>query len=231
MKTYKHYSFDVWLTLIKSDVTFKRKRAEYFHQHFNRSNFLLPAVEGIIKDVDNMCNDVNQLSELNIDTYEMYGMILYRLGYDMKTLQRRDLDSIYHICETLFLQHPPVLYDNSTLFTLKELRKRGATISILSNTAFIRGTTLKKLLETFGINKYLVDFQIYSDEAGLSKPSQHLFREMINMVHAMRKHTPVTDAEIVHVGDSIKADIEGANRAGIDAIQINSNDKTIKDLL
>ena len=35
MKTYKHYSFDLWLTLIKSNPTFKKERALFFHKHLN----------------------------------------------------------------------------------------------------------------------------------------------------------------------------------------------------
>lgn len=230
MKQYKHYSFDLWQTLIKSNPLFRQKRAEYFHSHFNRDNKSIQEIQDIISDIDKMVNIINEKTGCCMDALEMYAMLLFRLNYDMKHLLFRDLMAIYHITDQLFFDNPPSLYDEDTQRVLEELKKRGATISILSNTAFVRGTTLKRFLHTNDL-WMLVDFEIYSDEAGLSKPNEHLFRHLLQYVHALRKHHPVRDTEIVHVGDSLSADIEGAKRIGIDAIQINSNDKTITHLL
>lgn len=229
MKRYKHYSFDLWLTLIKSNPEFKLKRAEYFHQHFNRDNKSVSEIQAIIKDIDDMCNSVNEKVGYNIDAFEMYAMILHRLNYDFKHFQFRDLHSIYHSIEQIFFQYAPHSFDINTREVLGHLKRSGATVSILSNTGFIKGITLKKLLQ----EKFhgLIDFQIYSDEVGMSKPSAHLFRNMINLVHAMRAHHPVLDSDIIHVGDNPIADIQGATLAGIDSLLINSNGITIKNLI
>lgn len=36
MQKFKHYSFDLWLTLIKSNPEFKLKRTIFFYDKFNR---------------------------------------------------------------------------------------------------------------------------------------------------------------------------------------------------
>jgi len=35
MPYYRHYSFDLWLTLIKSNPGFKAERAHYFFENYN----------------------------------------------------------------------------------------------------------------------------------------------------------------------------------------------------
>jgi putative hydrolase of the HAD superfamily len=51
MKTYKHYSFDLWLTLIKSNPIFKKERALFFHQHLNAAKKSIEEVEITKKQV------------------------------------------------------------------------------------------------------------------------------------------------------------------------------------
>lgn len=231
MKKYKHYSFDLWLTLIKSNPLFKEMRAQYFFEHFNRQGMSIEEVGSIIKGVDKMCNSVNEKVGYNIDAFEMYTMVLHHLEYDFKNFQFRDIHSIYHNVEQIYFKYPPEFYDNDTKRVLEELKfNQRATLSILSNTGFIKSHTLKQFLVKTGLGRYF-DFQIYSDEVGLSKPNEQLFRHMTNAVHAMRQHHPVIDSEIIHIGDNPLADIQGAEKAGIDSFLINSNDKTIKDIL
>lgn len=230
MKQYKHYSFDLWLTLIKSNPEFKRKRAEYFHSHFNRVNKTIEEIEIIIREIDIMCNWTNETIGGNIDAFEMYSMILHKLDYDLKPLSHRDIQSIYHTIETIFYNYPPVLYDNDTEDILNKLRQRGSTISILSNTGYIKGSTLRKLLFDMNISQ-LTSFYIYSDEVKCSKPDIKIFNWLTHFVNEFRKFDPILITDIVHVGDNPHADSYGAAQAGLDSILINSNGKTIKDIL
>lgn len=230
MKTYRHYSFDLWLTLIKSNPEFKRKRAEYFYSNFNRNNKTIEEVENIIKEIDKMSNRVNEIIGGNINAYEMYAMVLYKLGYyDLTNVSQRDIISLYHYCHQMFLQYPPVPYDENTIRVLAKLKSEGATVSILSNTGFIMSCTLRQLLKDIGIAKY-IDFDIYSDEAGMSKPNSKLFASLLLTINSYRKFNPVQTDEIVHIGDNPVADYQGAKNSGINAILINSNEKTIKDI-
>lgn len=230
MKQYKHYSFDFWQTLYKSNPAFKEERAQYFHDHFNRENKTVDEIKKIFSEIDNMCNVVNEKVGFNIDGFEMYAMVLHRLNYDMSMLGLRDLHAVCHMMDQVFEKNLPTTFDDDTIPVLKELKRRGCTLSILSNTGFVKGYNLKKALIASGID-HLFDFQFYSDEHGVSKPNEFFFRHMLNKVHAIRMHHPILDHEIVHVGDNVQADIKGAKIIGIDSILINRGEKTIKDVL
>ncbi len=229
MKIYKHYSFDLWQTLIKSNPDFKLKRAEYFFKHFNRKNRTIEEVQSIIRDIDIMCNVTNEVVGANIHAFEMYVMVLHKLEYDLSILSARDVQSIYHIVDKMFNDNPPVVYDSNTISVLKKLKSQGATLNILSNTAFIHGNTLKKFIDSNFKDIFL--FQLYSDETGTSKPNVRMFTAMINMVFGFRISDPITLQDILHVGDNLKADILGADAMKIDSFQINSNDKSIIHLI
>lgn len=217
---YNHYSFDLWLTLIKSNPEFKHKRSEYFFEHFNRQNFSLEQVISIIRDIDDMCNSVNETTGFSINALEMYSMVLYKMGYPINKTGQDELISIYHNCQQIMDFYPPVLFDENTLPTLKKLKESGKTLSIMSNTGFITGQTLVKHLKRLEIHD-LFDFFIFSDELKMSKPNPAVFGVLAYRAFAERRH-------ILHVGDSERAD----KSDDIDCFLINGDTgKTIKDLL
>lgn len=67
MSSYRHYSFDLWLTLIRSNPAFKQKRTEYFHQNFNYSHKSIDEVALAFRQIDIMCNTINEKTGKNID--------------------------------------------------------------------------------------------------------------------------------------------------------------------
>ena len=76
----KHFSFDLWLTIIKSNPLFKSKRVTFFHEHYNFSNHSEKEIKSVFRKVDLMCNQVNESVGFNLDTKEMYLMVLYLLN-------------------------------------------------------------------------------------------------------------------------------------------------------
>lgn len=230
MKQYKHYSFDLWLTLIKSNPLFKRARAEYLQKHFNRKDKSIKEIEAIIREVDLMCNWTNETIGNNIDALEMYAMVLYKMDYELEPLSLRDLQSVYHTIETIFFKLKPEIYDEDTLSVIRQLKSRGATVSILSNTGFIKGYTVKQVLFEIGLGEY-IDFHLYSDEIGCSKPNARSFSVLTQAVSQYRVSNPVLHSEILHVGDNDYADVQGAKQLGLDSCLINSNDQNIKSIL
>lgn len=235
---YKHYSFDLWLTLIKSDPTFKAERDRYFHEKFNRAGLSLPEVSKIIKQVDNTCNSVNEVAGGNITPFEMYVMILRKLEYPIHNLGEMDMIAIYHYIEGIFLKYPPVPYSEDTIPTLMKLKENGATLSILSNTGFILGQTITKLftqhfpIHVPGMNlNHSFLFTLFSDQIGKSKPNPDVF-SLAYITCQRHAACKVRDrSDILHIGDNEFADGKGAIAAGLNSYIINSNNKTIKDLL
>jgi putative hydrolase of the HAD superfamily len=231
MKLYKHYSFDLWMTLIKSHPEFKRQRAEHFYKHFNTLSKTVDEVESVFKKIDYACNAVNEKTGKNIDADEMYWMVINELNNGLQPYKEIDFETIYADVEKLFFDYLPVLYNQETITNLEKIRsKTNATFNLLSNTAFIKGSTLRKAVKQIGLSSYF-NFDLYSDEESVSKPNVKIFETMIAMVQGLYSKNEISLQDIIHVGDNANADIEGAKQAGIHYMLVNSNNVGIQNLI
>jgi putative hydrolase of the HAD superfamily len=222
----KHCSIDLWFTLIKSDPVFKHKRALFFYEHINTKQKTIEEVEAVFRKVDLMCNAINEKTGNNICAEEMYGMVIYLLNDSMLHFGKEELSQLYSKLEILFFEYSPVLFNEETVPALKKI-KQDKTLSILSNTAFIKACTLRKLLTKLDVEKFF-DFQIYSDEVGLSKPNAAIFNLM--MLQISTWHKDILPNQVLHIGDNPIADIDGAAALSIHTFQINTNDKIIANI-
>ena len=228
MAFYKHYSFDLWLTLIRSNPQFKKLRSKIFHEQYNFVGKSLEEVEYIFRQTDLTCNAVNEKTGKNIDADEMYLMVISRINDNETSLQDVGAEALYLQMENLLFENLPLVYCNRTADVLSKIKARqNTTISILSNTGFIRGATLRKVLNELGIAGYF-DFELYSDETGFSKPNKAFYQLMLNKVAELKT---IERNEIIHIGDNIVTDYYGAKAVGINALLVNSNDTRITNLL
>jgi putative hydrolase of the HAD superfamily len=230
MNHIKHFSFDLWFTLIKSNPAFKKERALYFHRTFNSINKSIEEVELVFRNVDLMCNAINEQTGKNISSEEMYLMVIYQLNNSPAPFGGIDIGSLYKEMEALIFKYNPTVFNPQTISCLERIKQNpDTTLNILSNTAFIKGSTLRTVIEYLQLSKYF-DFQIYSDETGTSKPNAAIFNILFDNIYSVRKSKDISLSEILHVGDNPIADIAGAESVGISAFQINSNDKLITNL-
>ena len=231
MNKYKHYSFDLWLTLIKSNPAFKIERAKFFHKNLNTKKKSIEIVSSIFRQVDLMCNSINEKTGKNIDSDEMYLMVISIINDFEKPFIDLSLDWLYEEMELLNFSYMPVVYSNDTLDVLNKLKQQNnTTFNISSNTAFIKGKTIRTILSELSLFPFF-DFHIYSDEINFSKPDKRFFEIMLSSVRNIDCNKDILLNEIIHVGDNPIADVEGALSVGINTILINSNNSTILDLL
>lgn len=208
---HSHFSFDLWLTLIKSHPEFKTKRVELFSSFFE-VNKPIDEVARVVKYYDDLCNSINEVIGGNVDTFEIYLLILNALEVDLKQLNKENLNEFYQKSEDLFLQYKPVvIFENLHQF-FDEIKNQGKTINILSNTGFIKGTTMRKFLINENLDQY-IDFHIYSDELKISKPNPLVFQEVKNLI----KNQDLQMNQILHIGDNPIADYKGAKDFGFNA--------------
>ncbi|MCT2407119.1 HAD family hydrolase [Chryseobacterium antibioticum] len=206
-----HFSFDLWLTLIKSHPEFKTKRVELFTSFFNIDK-PLSEVAKVVKYYDDLCNTINEVTGGNIDTYEMYLLILGSLDLDVKQLDKEKLDGFYLKSEELFLEYKPVVIFENIKEFFDQIKNEGKTVNILSNTGFIKGRTMRKFLIQEELDPY-IDFHIYSDEINISKPNPLIFQEVKNNL----KDQDLPMHRILHIGDNPVADYKGAKDFGFSA--------------
>lgn len=208
---HSHFSFDLWLTLIKSHPEFKAKRVELFSSFFDVKK-PIDEVAKVVKYYDDLCNSINEVIGGNIDTFEIYLLILNALEVDVKQLNKDQLNQFYQKSEDLFLEYKPVvIFENLHQF-FDEIKNQGKTINILSNTGFIKGKTMRKFLIEENLDQY-IDFHIYSDELKISKPNPIVFQEVKNLI----KNKDLKMNQILHVGDNPVADYKGAKDFGFNA--------------
>lgn len=230
MPFYKHYSFDLWLTLIKSNPAFKTERARYFYANFNSVKKSFEEVCVVFRQVDLMVNSINEKTGKNIDAEEMYLMVISIINNYSTEFQDIDIDELYNEMELLVLKYMPQVYCADSTNVLYRLKESGlSTTSLLSNTGFIKGKTLRRVLQELRLDE-LLDFQLYSDEVRLSKPNQQFFQLMLDTIDK-NKHPELNLTEVIHIGDNPLADVKGAEKAGIRSLQINSNHLSIGHLL
>jgi putative hydrolase of the HAD superfamily len=214
MEKTRHVSFDLWMTLIRSHPSFKTKRAALFRSFFSLEAYAPEKVEAVFRETDVLINNMNEITGRNVHTFEMYLLCLHLLGIDIKSVHPDKLEEFYSLSEALFFQYPPLhLYEDTTPF-LTALQAQGITTNLLSNTGFIQGRTLRKLMAGWGWDA-LFAFQLYSDETGYSKPGVEMFNRLLE--NAAPLHADLTPAQIWHLGDNQVADVEGAQRMGIHA--------------
>lgn len=211
IQKHDHFSFDLWLTLIKSHPEFKAKRVELFSSFFDVKK-PIEEVAKVVKYYDDLCNNINEVIGGNVDTFEIYLLILNSLNVDIKQLSKDNLNEFYQKSEDLFLEYKPVLiFENIHLF-FDEIKNKGKTINILSNTGFIKGKTMRKFLMNENLDQY-IDFHIYSDELKYSKPNPLVFQEVRNQIG----NTDLELEKILHIGDNPIADYKGAKDFGFSA--------------
>lgn len=98
---------------------------------------------------------------------------------------------------------------------LQTLSKKHMTIGVLSNF----DERLHKLLDNLELSKYF-DFILTSQEIGYAKPDPKTFEYIM-------KRQKSDGTNMVHVGNSLKADVVGAINSGWSVIYIPSNSDTV----
>ena len=217
-----HYSFDLWLTLIKSNPAFKPARSQYFHQHFNRQQKSLEEVNRVFRRIDLLGNSINECVGKNLEAEEMYLMVIHELNGEAFPLREVNLPALNNAMEALVLEHQPLLYSEDVCDILAQLQQQpGVTMNLLSNTGFIKGETLRKVLARLSLDRFFC-FQLYSDEVRLSKPAPAFFDRVAKGAEKHRGEA-LQRQQILHIGDNAFTDLAGAQKAGMSALLIHSN--------
>ncbi len=205
----KHISFDVWLTLIYTNPAFKPARDALTSSFFDIKKDLKVVTE-TFKHYDNCFTKVNEIVGLNLDSREMLLIILANLEVEIEKLNHSLLDSYEKEISNLFWQYPPIFLESNFYEIAERLVQQNISLSILSNTGFIEGKTLRAFFAHQKIDHFFT-FQCYSDEAGLSKPSPLFYKYAFDTILTYKN---LNKNQVLHIGDNPIADVKGANKFG-----------------
>ena len=107
------------------------------------------------------------------------------------------------------------MYDD-VLPALDALASKDIPLAVISNW----DARLRPLLEQFRLDRYF-EIIVVSCEIGFAKPSPVIFE------HAAKK-LGIAPGNIVHVGDSAREDVAGAQVAGVEALLIDRDKKAVE---
>jgi putative hydrolase of the HAD superfamily len=215
---YKHLSFDLWGTLIKSNVLFSKNRAYYIKDRF-ALNDSIDIIMDKINIVGKESDQINMEQGCSIPASKMYEKVLRFFNILISDFE---MNQMLTELDNLFLQYPPVLINEYIQEDLAEC-KNSFTMNISSNTAFIRGSVLTSFLMSVDLFQYF-DFLVFSDEINASKPSDLFFSSVYKHIKYLNRN------QILHLGDHIFADKKGATDFGFNSITVDFNNSRIKDL-
>ena len=110
--------------------------------------------------------------------------------------------------------------------TLRQIKEKGIKIGLVSNIERHLAPKRRQSLQESGVLGYF-EAIILSGEVGVWKPDKEIFEL------ALREIGTTNSAEAIHVGDSLRADVQGARNAGLipilfDPLDFHSPDNTIK---
>jgi predicted HAD superfamily hydrolase len=103
-------------------------------------------------------------------------------------------------------------YANPVLVALMEAIKASGKRIFLMSDMYLASSQIEELLASAGISKRLYDRIFVSNEHGCGKSGGHLFRKLLAC------YPEYDPSDIVHIGDNVTADCEGALQAGIQSI-------------
>jgi HAD superfamily hydrolase (TIGR01509 family) len=144
---------------------------------------------------------------LEPDTAQAIFNVLQEWGLD--SLDRSLCTSLFDALRVSLPRSRPLFTD--TLTTLAELRQRGFLLGVVTNRLW-GGQAFHEDLQTLGLLNYFQQEHIaISGELGIRKPNPQIFQYALDALH-------VAPHETAMVGDSLSADILGAQSLGIYAI-------------
>ncbi len=104
-----------------------------------------------------------------------------------------------------------VLFDSARLDVLREIKAAGLPVALVSN--FDHAPTARQIIEREGIAP-LLDVVLISEEEGFRKPAPSLFLDAAEKLG-------VAPAEVLFVGDTFEADVEGPRGVGMPCAWLN----------
>jgi putative hydrolase of the HAD superfamily len=218
----RHLSFDLWLTLIKSHPLFKRKRAELIADRFRPKNMSVEQIETLIRQKDKIFDRYNEIQGRKIPAKAMYLHILRKMDAGYGDITEEDAEWVMQQSNELLMDYTPRLLNEQVPDILSGLQSEVESMNIGSNTGYIEGKALHKVLKKTGIHHFF-SFFVFSDEVHISKPSARFFRHI-------HEGANLPKSGILHIGDNPKTDYRGATDFGFNALLITHPNYTLNDI-
>lgn len=203
-KEIKIISFDLWHTIIKPNRAFRVQRVAALAKVLDQTPS--PELEKLMLDTDQELDLQTDATGRQFGCITRTQILAQRLHY----VKPIDFEWLYARINEAFLQAPPSLIEHTFPEALQQLRDKNYKITLLSNTGFVEGKTLRLFFKDLKINN-LFDLLLFSDEHDMAKPQPAFFQKI-------PQHFGCEAAQVLHIGDNPVADYAGALDSGMNAL-------------
>lgn len=204
----KAISFDLWQTLIGGNPKFKEEKCELIRSYFSIDKSDREILDSFVR-ADKLLDKIQEKFLIQPELITSWAIVLCEIGIEQTN--PADIERFLEIYNQLFLEFPPVLFDDVEWLFEKLVKFERTDSYILSNTILVQSQTLQKFIETT-VLKEITTF--YSD-THFPKPDCRAFEVFENK-------------PFIHVGDNIITDGNCIN-SGIEFYQVRTNGKSLKD--
>lgn len=209
---YQNIVFDVYGTMV--DIHTDEQDLELWEKM--RRVFFFYGVQCEAEDLKALyfliCEKLMSERKLECDYPEIDIVKVYESIFEIKGRQvSRDIaTSVAQTMRALSTEYIKV-YDG-VIETLKELKKQGRKLYILSNA---QACFTQVELDKLGVSQYF-DGILFSSDCCVSKPSKTFFNALINKYKLDKQKT-------VYIGNDAFSDMKGAQGVGIDCVWLRTN--------
>ena len=215
-------SLDLWSTLIRSHPEFKPARTAMLARAFGIAEAALEETDAVFRSADRAADDDAEALGRDVGFVERaLAMFNAAQAAGLTTLPApgpTELRRLEAGQAELVSRFPPQPYSAGVVELLLALGDL-LPLAVTSNTGMLGGATMRRALAASGL---LPAFRVllFSNEMGSAKPSGVLFDATLRGLRAVTP-TPLPAASVLHVGDNLVADIQGATDAGMLAQLVN----------
>lgn len=200
----KVVSFDFWGTLYRNKVSLRHERLARIRPVLDQHGYDGIPDERIYQAMEDawvIWDDIWRIEQRTLGARDFLELVFKDLSVQLPELALQTLS--YTIQEAVFTPNTvPIDYVIESVAILAQRCK----IGVISDTGVSSGAYLSKLIDRD--HPSIFSFRLYSDELGMSKPQQPIFKRVLEI-------NGCTPEEVVHVGDLRHTDILGAKQAGM----------------
>lgn len=203
-------SYDVWRTLLRGNASGRARQLALLAKLLGYSGGLetLQKAKG---EVSSELHHTTMMDGHHYGTEDRIARMAEVLG--VSTPSTTAIQEFKGELAAVQAQFLPVLTDPELPAIFSAIRSRGIRIAVISNTNMTDGVVVHRVLAAHGLVPH---YALYSDELGVAKPNPQIFAELV-------RRSSTEPEDIVHIGDSRRADVEGARAAGLAALLYDPN--------
>jgi FMN phosphatase YigB (HAD superfamily) len=190
-----HFTLDVWNTLFIPNPHYATARNQLLANKLGIPEKKAATIYSNTKmKVDGLASEYGMALSSDSVYFELTLECIRVLNANPRLIEKA-LDGLEYEFKALFLNHQPHIWPE-TISTIHQLQYNH-TFSIISNTNFMTGTMIKKVLNSKGL---YFDSYMFSDIEGIAKPNPHMFKKAL---WRLNKHE---GTDVVHIGDDPTCD-------------------------